>query len=198
MPGGFGDRGTRGMMAAAQYAREHRSRISASATGSSGRRSSTRETSPACPTPIPPSARPTRRPRSSTSCATCSAWTTWAARCGSAATRANSRPARSHARSTASTVIQERHRHRYEFNCLYEKALTDKRHAHLGPVARRQVRRDRRSARASLVRRRAVPSGVQVEADEAASAVRVVRRSELQAQGRRSASATPPRRWPEP
>jgi CTP synthase len=23
-------------------------------------------------------------------------------------------------------VIKERHRHRYEFNCLYEKALTDK------------------------------------------------------------------------
>jgi CTP synthase len=23
-------------------------------------------------------------------------------------------------------VIEERHRHRYEFNCLYEKALTDK------------------------------------------------------------------------
>ena len=66
--------------------------------------------------------------------------------------------------------------------------------AHLRPVARRQVRRDRRAARAPVVPGRAVPPGVQVEADEAASAVRGVRGGELQAQdpgraGRSSRSA---------
>ena len=48
--------------------------------------------------------------------------------------------------------------------------------AHLRPIARRQVRRDRRAARPSVVSRRAVPPRVQVEADAAASAVRRVRR----------------------
>ena len=47
--------------------------------------------------------------------------------------------------------------------------------ADLRPLAGRQVRRDRRVARASVVPRRAVPSGVQVEADAAASALRRVR-----------------------
>jgi CTP synthase len=41
------------------------------------------------------------------------------------------------------TLIHERHRHRYEFNCLYERTLTSTA-ADLGPLARRQVRRDRR------------------------------------------------------
>ena len=44
-------------------------------------------------------------------------------------------------------VIHERHRHRYEFNCLYEQTLTEQGPADRRPIARRQVRRDRRAAR---------------------------------------------------
>ena len=105
----------------------------------------------ACATPTRPSARRTRRPRSSTSCAICSASTTSAARCGSARTPASSRPARWRSASTARRLIHERHRHRYEFNCLYERTLDRARPADLGPLARRQVRRDRRAARPSVV-----------------------------------------------
>ena len=50
--------------------------------------------------------------------------------------------------------------------------------ADLGPVARRQVRRDRGAPRPPVVSGGAVPSRVQVEADAAASAVRGVRRGE--------------------
>jgi CTP synthase (UTP-ammonia lyase) len=38
-----------------------------------------------------------------------------------------------------SDLIHERHRPRYEFNCLYEKALTE-RASDRRPLARRQVR----------------------------------------------------------
>ena len=86
------------------------------------------------------------------------------------------RPDRWRRRSTARTSIEERHRHRYEFNCLYERTLDRARPEDLRPLARRQVRRDRRAARASVVPRGAVPPRVQVEADAAASAVRGVRR----------------------
>ena len=61
-------------------------------------------------------------------------------------------------------------------------------HAHrarpedLRPLARRQVRRDRRAAGPSVVSRGPVPSGVQVEADAPASAVRGVRRRVVSAQ----------------
>ena len=75
-------------------------------------------------------------------------------------------------------LVHERHRHRYEFNCLYERDARRARAAHLGPIARRQVRRDRRAARPSVVSRRPVPSRVQVEADAPASAVRQLRRGE--------------------
>ena len=74
------------------------------------------------------------------------------------------------------SLVHERHRHRFEFNCLYEPALTETRHARVGPIARRQVRRDRGAAVASLVRRRAVPPRVPVAAAAAASAVRQLRR----------------------
>ncbi len=80
------------------------------------------------------------------------------------------------------SVVHERHRHRYEFNCLYERDADRTWPAHLRPIARWQVRRDRRAAGASLVHRRAVPSGVPVEADAPASVVRQLRRSGLPAQ----------------
>ena len=88
------------------------------------------------------------------------------------------------AASTAPTLIHERHRHRYEFNCLYEQTLHRARPADFRPIARRQVRRDRRTARPSVVPRGAVPSRVQVEADAAASALRRVRRRRVSAQER--------------
>ena len=53
---------------------------------------------------------------------------------------------------------------------------------HLGSVAQRAVRRDRRTARPSVVPGRSVPPGVQVEADAPASPLRGVRRGDLQAQ----------------
>ncbi len=53
------------------------------------------------------------------------------------------------ARIYGATTISERHRHRYEFNCLYEKTLTEKGPGDFGQVARRQVRRDRGAARPS-------------------------------------------------
>ena len=65
------------------------------------------------------------------------------------------------------SLIHERHRHRFEFNCLYESALAEQGHARVGALAGRQVRRDRRAAVASLVHRRAVPPGVPVEAAHA-------------------------------
>ena len=46
------------------------------------------------------------------------------------------------------------------------------------PVARRKIRRDHRAARASMVRGGSVPSGVQIEASEAAPAVRGFRGGE--------------------
>jgi CTP synthase len=70
-----------------------------------------------------------------------------AARCVWDATRASWRRDRSPRRSTASADY-ERHRHRFEFNCLYEIALAQNGHAGVRPLARRQVRRDRRAARA--------------------------------------------------
>src|SRR6185503_3643250 len=56
------------------------------------------------------------------------------------------------------------------------------------PLARREIRRDRRDDRPSLVSRRAVPPRVQVEADQTASPVRGVRRRGVETQdGRRGA-----------
>ena len=48
-------------------------------------------------------------------------------------------------RAYGTTDISERHRHRYEFNCEYEKTLTDAGFRHYRPIARRQIRRSRRS-----------------------------------------------------
>ena len=59
------------------------------------------------------------------------------------------------------------------------------RHAHLGPLARRQVRRDRRARQPSVVRRRAVPPRVQLASAQAASAVREFRGSGASAEARR-------------
>ena len=177
VPGGFGTRGTRGMMKAAEFARtprrallRHLLRLAVGDRRVRPQRVRARRRR------LDRVRRGRARTRSSTSCATCSAWTTWAARCGSAATPASWRPARWPAASTATDVIRERHRHRFEFNRLYEPALKEHGMRHLGPLARRQVRRDRGAAGPPVVPRRAVPSRVPVAAAAAAPAVRELRR----------------------
>ena len=98
--------------------------------------------------------------------------------------------------------ISERHRHRYEFNCEYDETLTRAGLPHHRPHARRRLRRDRRSARPSVVHRLPVPSRIQIEAAGAASAVCRVHprqpRKSPRAAGRRLGEArftppTPPR-----
>ena len=74
-------------------------------------------------------------------------------------------------RAYGATEISERHRHRYEFNCEYEKTLTERGIAHHRSLSRRQIRGDRRSARPSVVSGLPVSSGIQVQAARAASAV---------------------------
>ena len=78
-------------------------------------------------------------------------------------------------------IIHERHRHRYEFNCLYEKTLTDNGLRIVGRSLDGKFVEIVEAARTPVVRRRAVPSRVQVEAAAPASAVCRVRRSGLQA-----------------
>ena len=92
-------------------------------------------------------------------------------------------PDRSREQIYGTDLIHERHRHRFEFNCLYEPALTEHGMRISGPIARRQVRRDRGAARPSVVRRGAVPSRVPVAAAAAASAVCELRRRGEAAQG---------------
>ena len=72
--------------------------------------------------------------------------------------------------------ISERHRHRYEFSNAYRPALRRARHGLQRALPRRLPGRDRRAPRPSLVRGMPVPSGAQVTADPAASALRRLRR----------------------
>ena len=69
------------------------------------------------------------------------------------------------ATATARPTISERHRHRYEFNNVYRQQFDGPRHAVRGHEPRRFAGRNHRAARPSLVRGRAVPSGIQIEAD---------------------------------
>ena len=90
--------------------------------------------------------------------------------------RLGAHPARLAAGSKAAAcygkpAISERHRHRYEFNNVYRQQFAAPRHAGGGHQPRRRAGGDHRDPRPSLVRRRAVPSGVQVAADGAASVV---------------------------
>ena len=90
-------------------------------------------------------------------------------------------------------VIHERHRHRYEFNCLYEKALTDKGLEIVGRSLDGKFVEILELPVAPVVRRGAVPSRVQVEAAQAAPAVRRVRRGEPRRTRWPRAQQTPPR-----
>ena len=95
---------------------------------------------------------------------------------------------RSHA-LYGSEVIAERHRHRYEFNCLFEKALTDKGLEIVGRSLDGKFVEIIELPSHPLLRRGAVPSRVQVEAAQAAPAVRRIRRSEPSATSARSTAA---------
>ena len=75
--------------------------------------------------------------------------------------------------------FSERHRHRYEFNREYEDQSEGRRPADHRRDAGRHLRRDLRDRRPSLVPGLPVPSGVQVQADGAASAVQGVHRRRI-------------------
>ena len=125
VPGGFGDRGTEGKIAAIGYARENKipffgiclghaaRRRRVRARTSRGSRAPTRASSTATrPYPVidlMPEQRGVREQGR--------------ARCASAPTRACSCRARSPPRPTATTEISERHRHRYEFANDYREQL---------------------------------------------------------------------------
>ena len=70
------------------------------------------------------------------------------------------------------TVIEERHRHRYEVDIQYRDQLESLRPDLFRHVPRRQTARDRRGQGPPLVHRRPVPPGTEVETLRAASAVR--------------------------
>ena len=77
------------------------------------------------------------------------------------------------------TEIRERHRHRYEFNQAYLKTLEDHGLVVSGQDPRREVRGDRGAPGPSVLHRRAVPPRVQVAAARPASALRGLRRASL-------------------
>ena len=72
-------------------------------------------------------------------------------------------------------IIQERHRHRYEVNNDYLHAAREERAAGVGAVGREAAGRDHRAGRASVLRRRPVPSRVPLAPVGSASAVRRLR-----------------------
>ena len=82
------------------------------------------------------------------------------------------------------TSISERHRHRYEFNCLYEKTLTDRGLVISGKSPDGKFVEIAELPGPSLVPGRAVPSRVQVEAAQATSAVCQLRGGQLRASAR--------------
>jgi CTP synthase len=143
VPGGFGSRGTRGMMKAAEYARtprcpvfRHLLRLPV-ATVEFARNvcalegADSTEVDENAPHKVIYKLRDLLGSTNS------------AEPCGSGATPASSRQARWRAASYGTDLIYERHRHRFEFNCLYEPALGAERHEGVGRDRRRQVRRNR-------------------------------------------------------
>ena len=79
-------------------------------------------------------------------------------------------------------LIHERHRHRYEFNCLYEKALTDTGLEIVGRSEDGKFVEILELPSHPVVRGRAVPSRVQVEAVESPPALCRLRAGEPRAQ----------------
>ena len=83
-------------------------------------------------------------------------------------------------------LIHERHRHRFEFNCLYEPALREKGMRISGRSPDGKFVEIAELPGPSVVRRGAVPSRVPVASAEAASAVCELRRSVAAAEARRA------------
>ena len=178
VPGGFGKRGIQGMINAIQYAREHKVPYLRDLPGHAVRHDRIRAQRGR------PAGRQQHRVRSADA----------ASRdLQTARTAGRGRNGRHHApgrvavpassqdsfadRAYGTPEISERHRHRYEFNREYEKRLVDAGLRHHRAHARRQLRRNRRGARPSVVPGLPVSSRVQVQAAGAASAVcRVCRR----------------------
>jgi CTP synthase len=122
VPGGFGDRGIEGKIAACRYAREDGSLLRAllrdadrgDRDGAQPVRARRRELTEVDPRrPIRVISSPTRR----------SAWSTWAARCGSARRRVPAQPPGRALDAYGAPVVFERHRHRHEFNPAPRRSL---------------------------------------------------------------------------
>ena len=114
--------------------------------------------------------------------------------CASAPTSPSWPRARRSPRPTATTVVSERHRHRYEFNPRYRRKLEDARAALLGHVARRPARRVHRAARPPVLGRHPGPPRVQEPPEPAGAAVPRVRRR--RARPGRGPQPAPPRPRP--
>ena len=180
IPGGFGVRGIEGKIGAVRYAREHKIPILGLCLGlqcmviEAARHlagiadANSAEFDPQTPDPVDRhdgrSGRHRRRERA-----------TWAARCGSGLYPAALAPGSIVAEAYGSaSVVEERHRHRYEVNNAYRDRLEDGRPGRLRPVAGRAAGRvHRAAARTSpVLRRHPGPPGAPVPPDPAAPAVR--------------------------
>ena len=170
VPGGFGDRGTRGMMRAAQYARDHRIPFFGICYGFQWATVEFARNvcgiADADSTEFAPETADKVIYKLRDLLGVDELGGTM--RLGSYA--CGLKPGSQAQQLYGADLIHERHRHRYEFNSLYSPRWPS-RASDLGPLARRQVRGDRRTAGASVVRRGAVPPRVQVEAPAPASAV---------------------------
>ena len=150
VPGGFGDARHRGQDRAVRFAREKQRAVLRHLPRHAVGRHRVRPQRRAGWTDANSHRvrRATRRTRSSTCCATSWASTTRAARCGSARTPCRPEARLARAPATATDVISERHRHRYEFNNAYrEQRSRENGPARRRALARRQARRDRSSCR---------------------------------------------------
>ncbi len=185
VPGGFGSRGTRGMMKASEYARTARHpllrhllrlpvghrRIRAQRLRPRRRRFDRGRRGRAAQGDLQ-AARPARRRRARRHDA-------------AGALRVRAGAEGSLARKIYGTdLIHERHRHRFEFNCLYEPALAEKGMRISGRSPDGKFVEIAELPGPPVVRRGAVPSRVPVAPAEAASAVRAA--SSRRPSGRRT------------
>ena len=102
------------------------------------------------------------------------------------------KPGVSRQQAYGATEISERHRHRFEFNREFEETLTSHGLANYRRDAERDLRGNLRDRGPSVLSGLPVPSGIQVEAAGAASAVPVVCGRGLQVSGHRLAGRDGP------
>ena len=149
IPGGFGERGIEGKIAAAGYAREHDIPCLGLCLGLQVmvidfardvvglERANSSEFDPLAPHPVIDlmDAQQTSP--------------TWAAPCAWAPTSASSRPGSQVAAIYGASVVSERHRHRYEVNTRFRSRFEEAGLRVLGHLARRPAGRVHRAARAT-------------------------------------------------